>query len=154
MAHYRKIFFIMYAGIWFTNTVTWNAKLVSTASIWILICCQKLSQKRSSPFQKVKGSSNLLLILSFASLAWSNRLLTFCITDNVLVKGAFEEVMNLIISQDLPRVGCDEHYEKFVCNSIYDYLLLRFKAIAKRKKQEKFEANNAKHHANRKMSKI
>ena len=75
-------------------------------------------------------------------------------TDNVLVKGAFEEVMNLIISQDLPRVGCDEHYEKFVCNSIYDYFLLRFKAIAKRKKQEKFEANNAKRHANRKLSKI
>ena len=48
----------------------------------------------------------------------------------------------------------DEHYEKFVCNSIYDYLLLRFKAIAKRKKQEKFEANNAKRHANRKLSKI
>ena len=114
-----------------------------------IITKEKLTLSKSKGKLKL-GSNSFFRLISVAE----SSLLTFCITDNVLVKEAFEEVMNLIISQDLPRVGCDEHYEKFVCNSIYDYLLLRFKAIAKRKKQEKFEANNAKRHANRKLSKI
>ncbi len=94
-----------------------------------IITKEKLTLSKSKGKLKLASNSFFRLISVVES-----SLLTFCITDNVLVKGAFEEVMNLIISQDLPRVGCDEHYEKFVCNSIYDYLLLRFKAIAKRKK--------------------
>ena len=80
--------------------------------------------------------------------------MTFSITDNIMVKGAFEEILKSVYNESLPKVGCDLHCEQFVCNSAYEYLLLRFKAIPRRKKQEGFEKKAALRHSKRKQSKL
>ena len=95
------------------------------------------------------ASNNFFRLISLVESA----LMTFSITDNILMKGAFEEILKSVSNESLPKVGCDLHCEQFVCNSVYDYLLLRFKAIARRKKQERFEKEAALRHSKRKQSK-
>lgn len=111
--------------------------------------------KEKLTLMKTKGklklaSNNFFRLVSHVEAI----LLSFCIIDNIYVKNAFEEILKQISENEIPKVGCSKHAPQFVVNLIYDYLLLRFKAIARKKNQERVEALVTKRHSNRKMSKI
>ncbi len=114
-----------------------------------ILTVEKLTLLKSRGWLKL-ASNNFFRLISIveASLA------TFSQTDNILETNSFQYVLNSVIENDLPKVGCSVHWTSFVCNAIYDYLLLRFKAIARRKTEERVQELAARRHANRKLSKV
>jgi len=114
-----------------------------------ILTVEKLTLLKSRGWLKL-ASNNFFRLISIveASLA------TFSLTDNILETNSFQYVLNSVIENDLPKVGCSVHSTSFVCNAIYDYLLLRFKAIARRKTEERVQELAARRHANRKLSKV
>lgn len=110
---------------------------------------EKLTLMRSRGRLKL-ATNNFFRLISMVE----SSLQQYSLVDDILQTGAFQHVLNSVTENELPVVGCQQHSATFVVTCIYDYLLLRFKAIARRKKQERVEALAARRHANRKMSKI
>ena len=49
-------------------------------------------------------------------------------------RSAFHDILETIVINKLPPVGCTTHRQDLMTNIIYDYLPLRFKCVAKAKK--------------------
>ncbi len=110
---------------------------------------ERLTLIRSRGWLKLASTDFFRLISHVESKLQEHSLL-----DDIYVNGAFETILNTVNESALPKVGCEEHSKQFVVNCIYDYLLLRFKAIARRKKQQMVDKLAAQRHANRKKSKV
>ena len=78
----------------------------------------------------------------------------FCETGDVWKDGAFADLLYTICVDTLPKIGCSDHYLEFKSNIIYDYLICRFKCLAKEKRIELCEAKRTRTHKNRKFSKL
>lgn len=94
--------------------------------------------KENLTLMKTKGrlklaSNNFFKLISIVE----STVMSFCIIDNIYIRNAFEKVMEEISQHELPKVGFPNHQTHFVTNVIYDYLLLRFKAIARKQNQQR-----------------
>ncbi len=52
---------------------------------------------------------------------------------SVFSVNAFHDILETIVSEKLPPIGCVIHRNTVMSNLIYDYLLFRFKAVANAK---------------------
>ena len=61
---------------------------------------------------------------------------------SVFCVNAFNDILETIVSEELPPIGCVIHRKSVMSNLIYDYLLLRFKAVANAKTELWMEKKN------------
>lgn len=65
-----------------------------------------------------------------------SQFLEFCEEDKMFENNSFADFLYNLCFDKLPKVGCEQHEGPFMTNLIYDYVVLRFKAVGKQKRQE------------------
>lgn len=63
----------------------------------------------------------------------------------IFLRDSFEVVLNNLCNRLLPKIGCEQHHKVFISDVIYQYLLVRFRCIAKREKRLIEEEKTEKH---------
>ena len=96
------------------------------------------------------STSNLFYLMSRAEFLF----LDFCEMGDDFKDGAFSDLLYTICVESLPKVGCQIHYREFMSNLLYDYCILRFKCLGKKKRMEVCETRRTQTHTKRKMSKL
>ena len=107
-------------------------------------------------FTALKNQGNLRFPSSsmYTLLSKVEELITdFRIEGDIFDPNSFIDILYTLCVNKLPKVGCDQHFQSVVTNLIYDYLLLRYRFIAKEFTQEFCETSHTKKHLNSKMSK-
>ena len=96
-------------------------------------------------------TSNLYRLLSIVENAFLK-----CYKSGLLFeRNAFHDIVEVVADgSKLPPVGCAIHCVALMTNIIYDYLLLRFKAVAKAKTEIWLEEKRSASHSKMKLSKM
>lgn len=77
----------------------------------------------------------------------------FTTEGDIYDENSFLDILYTLCVDSLPKVGCDSHYLTVMTNLIYDYLIIRYKFIAKESTYDVTEDSLTKKHKNSKLSK-
>ena len=83
-------------------------------------------------------------------LKTENIITVFCINGRISDNFAFQDILYSLREEELPKVGCDNHFEQLMANLVYDYMVIRFNFIGRKT----VNGNEAKQHMHSKMSKM
>ncbi len=80
--------------------------------------------------------------------------LHFLADGNFYKHNSFADFLYTFDYDTLPKVGCSSHQAPFMTNLMYDYVILRFKAVAKDKRKELCDKLRADKHSKGKQSRL
>ena len=83
-----------------------------------------------------------------------NSFLEFCRQGKVFKPHSFIKILYSLTWDKLPQVGCSKHHTTYMSNLIYDYLIIRFKCVTKRKRIELCTRSKTKAHDKAKEGKL
>lgn len=78
---------------------------------------------------------NVLKLLSVVEKS----VLDTCKSGDIFYDGSFIDLLHMICLEKVPQVGCDDHKELVMGSLMYDYLVTRFKCVARHTKRERVE---------------
>ena len=81
-------------------------------------------------------------------------ILDYCSTGDIMKNDSFLDILYSLCLEELPQVGCDDHRQEVMVNLIYDFMVTRFKCVARNSKRESLEKKRAASHSKKKQSKL
>ena len=80
-------------------------------------------------------------------LKTENIITEFCINGRISDNFAFQDILYSLREEELPKVGCDNHFEQLMANLVHDYMVIRCNFIGKKT----VNGNEAKQHMHSKI---
>ena len=78
-------------------------------------------------------------------------ILDYCSTGDIMKNDSFLDILYSLCLEELPQVGCDDHRQEVMVNLIYDFMVTRFKCVARNSKRESLEKKRAASHSKKKQ---
>lgn len=78
----------------------------------------------------------------------------FCEQGDIVSRDAIQDVLYALREEELPKVGCNEHFDVLMKTLVYDILVIRFNFTGRNTEKDNCNSVNATNYIHSKLSKI